>query len=256
MELIAYYRVTTAQQAKAARSLGPLFDPGLRAVPAFEAQRAAVERLRRELERRREGVVLIGGFTEIEPSRYRPQLGLALAEARKRGAVVVVARLRRLGSDADFLERLEREAEQREREAAQGGGFGGFLFADLPGYAFERPGELRRAMGLAASLARLERDNGAQRIREGLAAAKARGAKLGGLRPGTLKGNARAKEAAASRSEALRPILAPLAAEGASFGAMARALYAAGTAGTRTAKGEALSRSAVKRHLERLGLIA
>jgi hypothetical protein len=34
---------------------------------------------------------------------------------------------------------------------------------------------------------------------------------------------------------------------------MAQALYAAGT---RTAKGEALSRSAVKRHLQRLGLIA
>jgi len=247
VELIAYYRVSTAQQARAARSPGPLLDPGYRAVPALEAQRAAVERLRRELERRRGvAVVVIAGFTEIEPSAYRPQLGRALAEARKRGAVVVVARLRRLGSDADFLERLG-------REAAQGGGFGGFLFADLPGYAFESPGELRRAMGLAASLARLERDNAAQRIREGLAAAKARGAKLGGLRPGTLKENARAKQAAASRSEALRPILAPLAAEGASFGAMARALYAAST---RTAKGKALSRSAVKLHLERLGLIA
>jgi DNA invertase Pin-like site-specific DNA recombinase len=253
VQLIAYYRVSTAQQARAARSPGPLLDPAYRAVPALEAQRAAVERLRRELERRRDVVELIEGFTEIEPSPLRPQLTRALAAARKRGAVVVVARLRRLGSDADLLERLEREAEQLEREAAQGGGFGGFLFADLPGYAFERPGELRWAMGLAASLARLERDNAAQRIREGLAAAKARGAKLGGLRPGTLKENARAKQAAASRSEALRPILAPLAAEGASFGAMARALYAAGT---RTAKGNALSRSDVKRNLQRLGLIA
>ena len=253
MELIAYYRVSTAQQARAARSPGPLLDPGYRAVPALEAQRAAVERLRRELERRRDVVKLIESFTEIEPRPLRPQLTRALAAARKRGAVVVVARLRRLGSDADLLERLEREAEQLEREAAQGGGFGGFLFADLPGYAFERPGELRWALGLAASLARLERDNAAQRIREGLAAAKARGAKLGGLRPGTLKENARAKQAAASRSEALRPILAPLAAEGASFGAMARALYAAGT---RTAKGNPLSRSDVKRHLQRLGLIA
>jgi DNA invertase Pin-like site-specific DNA recombinase len=246
VELIAYYRVSTAQQARAARSPGPLLDPGYRAVPALEAQRAAVERLRRELERRRDVVELIDGFTEIEPSPLRPQLTRALAAARKRGAVVVVARLRRLGSDADLLERLEREAEQ-------GGGFGGFLFADLPGYAFESPGELRRAMGLAASLARLERDNAAQRIREGLAAAKARGAKLGGLRPGTLKENARAKQAAASRSEALRPILAPRFAEGASFGAMAQALY---DAGTRTAKGNALSRSDVKRNLQRLGLIA
>ena len=253
MELIAYYRVSTAQQARAARSPGPLLDPGYRAVPALEAQRAAVERLRRELEKHRGVAVLLGGFTEIEPSPYRPQLGLALAEARKRGAVVVVARLHRLGSDADLLARLEREAGQLEREADRGGEFGGFLFADLPGYAFERPGELRWALGLAASLARLERDNAAQRIREGLAAAKARGAKLGGLRPGTLKENARAKQAAASRSEALRPTLVPLFAEGASFGAMAQALYATGT---RTAKGEALSRSAVKRHLQRLGLIA
>jgi DNA invertase Pin-like site-specific DNA recombinase len=253
VELIAYYRVSTAQQARAARSPGPLLDPAYRVVPALEAQRAAVERLRRELERRRGVAVLIGGFTEIEPSPYRPQLRRALAEARKRGAVVVVARLRRLGSDADFLERLGREAEQLEREAAQGGGFGGFLFADLPGYAFERPGELRWAMGLAASLARLERDNAAQRIREGLATAKASGKRLGGLRPGTLRENARAKEAAADRSEALRPTLARLAAEGASYGEMARALY---DAGTRTAKGEALSRSAVKRHLQRLGLIA
>lgn len=96
-------------------------------------------------------------------------------------------------------------------------------------------------------------NNHAQRIREGLAAAKARGVKLGGLRPGTLRENARAKEAAADRSEALRPTLARLAAEGASYGAMARALY---EAGTRTAKGKALSRSNVKRHLQRLGLIA
>ena len=255
MELIAYYRVSTAQQARAARSPGPLLDPGRRAVPALEAQRAAVERLRRELERRQGVAVLIGRFTEIEPSPYRPQLRRALAEARKRGAVVVVARLRRLGSDADFLERLGREADRAQLKPAQGGsGFGGFLFADLPAaYAVESPEWLRWILRLAADLARLERDAASQRIREGLAAAKVRGAKLGGLRPGTLKENARAKEAAAARSEALRPTLARLAAEGASFGAMAQALYADGT---RTAKGEALSRSAVKRHLERLGLIA
>jgi DNA invertase Pin-like site-specific DNA recombinase len=254
VQLIAYYRVSTAQQARAARSPGPLLDPGYRAVvPALEAQRAAVERLRRELVHRWGVVELIGAFTEIEPSPHRPQLTRALSAARERDAVVVVARLHRLGSDADLLARLEREALQLEREAEWGGGFGGFLFADLPGYAFERPGELRWAMGLAASLARLERDNAAQRIREGLAAAKARGAKLGGLRPGTLKENARAKEAAASRSEALRPILAAMAAQGASLRAMARALYAAGT---RTAKGEALSPTHVRRHLERLGLIA
>ena len=243
MELIAYYRVADARQAKGG--------------PQLEAQRAAVERLRVELERRRDVAVLIGGFIEIEPSPHRPQLARALAAARKRGAVVVVAQLRRLGSDADLLDRLQLEADLSLAKAAQGGGgFGGFLFAGLPAaFAFENPDSLRWVLTLTASLARLDRDNEAQRnqrIRDGLAAAKASGVKLGGLRPGTLRENARAKEAAASRSEALRPILAPLAAEGASFGAMALALY---DAGTRTAKGEALSRSAVKRHLQRLGLI-
>jgi DNA invertase Pin-like site-specific DNA recombinase len=253
VQLIAYYRVSTAQQAKAARSLGPLFDPGLRVAPALEAQQAAVRRLWRELEHRRGVAVVVGSFTEIEPTAHRPQLTRALAEARKRGAAVVVAQLRRLGSDADLLERLEREAALNLPEVDRGRGFGGFLFADLPAaYAFESPAEMQWALGLMASLARLDRDSSGQRIREGLAAAKARGVKLGGLRAGTLRENARAKEAAADRSEALRPTLAPLAAAGASYGAMARALYAAGI---RTAKGEALSRSAVKLHLERLGLL-
>ena len=87
--------------------------------------------------------------------------------------------------------------------------------------------------------------------RAGLAAAKARGVKLGGTRPGTLKENAAAKAAAAGRSEALRPILAAMAAQGASLRAMAGALAAAGTV---TAKGLPLSASAVSLHLERLEL--
>lgn len=87
--------------------------------------------------------------------------------------------------------------------------------------------------------------------RAGLAAAKARGVKLGGTRPGTLQENAQAKAAAAGRSEALRPILAAMHAQGASLRTMAGALAAAGT---RTAAGQPLSPTQVRRHLERLGL--
>jgi putative Holliday junction resolvase len=90
-----------------------------------------------------------------------------------------------------------------------------------------------------------------ERTREALAAAKARGRQLGGTRPGTIRENARAKAAAADRSEALRPVLAPMAAAGMSLREMAHALYGAGTA---TANGEALSPTQVRRHLERLGL--
>ena len=87
--------------------------------------------------------------------------------------------------------------------------------------------------------------------KDGLAAARARGVKLGGIRPNTIKENPRAKEQAAKRSEKLRPVLAALQAQGASLRAMAEALAAAGTV-TRT--GQPLSPSGVKNHLQRLGL--
>jgi hypothetical protein len=57
--------------------------------------------------------------------------------------------------------------------------------------------------------------------------------------------------AAAGRSEALRPILAAMVGQGASLRAMAGALAAAGT---RTASGQPLSPTQVRRHLMRLGL--
>jgi hypothetical protein len=97
----------------------------------------------------------------------------------------------------------------------------------------------------------LDMVNHRELTRTGLAAAKARGVKLGGTRPGTLKENAAAKAAAAGRSEALRPILAAMAAQGASLRAMAGALAAAGTV---TKKGLPLSASAVSLHLKRLEL--
>jgi hypothetical protein len=88
--------------------------------------------------------------------------------------------------------------------------------------------------------------------RAGLAAAKARCVQLGGLRAGILKENTKAKAAAADRSEALRPILTSMQAQGKSLRAMAEALAAAGTI-TRT--GKPLAPLAVKRHLLRLGLL-
>jgi DNA invertase Pin-like site-specific DNA recombinase len=51
-----------------------------------------------------------------------------------------------------------------------------------------------------------------ERTRDALAAAKARGVKLGGIRPGTITENTRAKEQAAKQSERLRPILSALVA--------------------------------------------
>lgn len=226
MLLIAYYRVSTARQGESGLGL--------------EAQRAKVQQLATD-----RGAEVVGEFVEVESGRKadRPQLAAALAEARRRGAVVAVAKLDRLARDAELVLRLSREAERN--------GFGGLLFADLP-EADCTTAAGRLLLSLMASVAEFEGRRIGERTREALAAAKARGVKLGGTRPGTLRENARAKAAAASRSEALRPILSAMASQGASLRAMAQALAAAGTT---TAKGEALSPSQVKRHLGRLGLL-
>ena len=87
--------------------------------------------------------------------------------------------------------------------------------------------------------------------RAGLAAAKARGVKLGGIRPNTITENKAAKDKAIANAEQLRPVLAPMAAAGCSLRRMSEALAAAGKT---TRNGKPLSPSTVKLQLQRLGL--
>lgn len=227
MELIAYYRVSTTRQGES--GLG------------IEAQRAKVQQL--ATERRAE---VVAEFVEVESGRKadRPQLAAALAEARRRGAAVAVAKLDRIARDAEFVLRLSREAATN--------GMGGFLFCDLPDVdATTAAG--RMVLTVMASVAEFETRRIGERTREALAAAKARGVKLGGLRPSTRTRNDEARQRAQQGAEKLRPVLAALQAQGASLRDMAQALAAAGTT-TRT--GQPLSASGVKNHLMRLGLAA
>ena len=225
MELIAYYRVSTARQGESGLGL--------------EAQRAKVQQMAAE-----RGAEVVAEFVEIESGRKadRPQLAAALTEARKRGAVVAVAKLDRIARDAELVLRLSREA------AANG--MGGFLFCDLPDVdATTAAG--RMVLTVMASVAEFESRRISERTREALAAARARGVKLGGLRANTLTRNDAARERAQADAERLRPLLAALQAQGLSLRQMSAALAAAGTT---TAKGQPLSPSAVKLLLERLGL--
>jgi DNA invertase Pin-like site-specific DNA recombinase len=225
VQLIAYYRVSTARQGESGLGL--------------EAQRAKVEQLAAE-----RGAEVVAEFTEVESGRNadRPQLAAALAAARKLGAVVAVAKLDRIARDAELVLRLSREA------AANG--MGGFLFADLPDVdATTAAG--RMVLTVMASVAEFESRRISERTREALAAAKERGVKLGGLRPNTLTRNDAARERAQAGAERLRPLLAALQAQGLSLRQMSAALAAGGTT---TAKGQPLSPSAVKLQLERLGL--
>jgi DNA invertase Pin-like site-specific DNA recombinase len=227
LQLVAYYRVSTTRQGESGLGL--------------EAQRAKVQAI--AAERRAE---VVAEFVEIESGRKadRPQLAAALAEARKRGAAIAVAKLDRVARDAELVLRLNREAEAN--------GMRGFLFADLPDVdATTSAGRL--ILSVMASVAEFEARRISERTREALAAAKARGVKLGGTRPGTLRENAAAKARAQAEAEQLRGVLAPMAAAGMSLRAMAQAL--AGVNRT-TRSGAPLSPTQVARLLQRLGLTA
>ena len=210
MEMIAYYRVSTQRQGESGLGL--------------EAQRLKVEQLAAD-----RGAELVAEFVEVESGRKadRPQLAAAMAEARKRGAVVAVAKLDRLARDAELV------------------------FADLDVDATTSAGRL--ILSMMASVAEFEGRRISERTREALAAAKARGRKLGGLRPNTLTRNDAAKDRATADAEQLRPLLTALQAQGASLRAMAEALAGAGRT-TRT--GKPLSASTVRLQLQRLGLAA
>jgi DNA invertase Pin-like site-specific DNA recombinase len=104
-----------------------------------------------------------------------------------------------------------------------------------------------------AALAEQEREFIGARTKAGLAAAKAQGKRLGGIRPNTITRNDSAKAKAIDGAEQLRPLLVALKAQGASLREMAQTLAAAGTT---TAKGNPLSPTQIKRHLGSLGLLA
>lgn len=154
---IAYYRVSTDKQGRSGLGL--------------EAQRDAVSRYI-------SGVTgdLVGEFEEVESGkrRDRPQLALALAESRARGATLIIAKLDRLARDTEFLLSIVR-----------GAGVGGIAFCDLPQLP---PGPAGTFMvTLLAAVAEFEAGLISQRTKAAMAAAKARGVRMGNphLRAGT-----------------------------------------------------------------------
>lgn len=197
-KFVAYYRVSTRKQG--ASGLG------------LEAQRAAVE-----------GYLnggswkIVAEFTEIESGRRsdRPALEEALAAARVHQAPLVVAKVDRLTRSVAFLSKLlEAGVDVR--------------FADLP--SIEGPTG-RFMLQQMASVAELEAGLISSRTKAALAAAKARGTRLGGHRGIKLSeqsqaaGRAAQADRAKQRATDLAPVLSRLALEGiTSASAMARAL--------------------------------
>lgn len=227
MKAIGYLRVSTREQG----------DSGL----GIEAQRRQVAAAVAA-----KGAELVAEFVEVESGRRvdRPQLAAALAKARGLGALLVVGKLDRLARDVEFIRRLDREARSN--------GMAGIVCADMPGCDTSTAiGKLQ--LTTMAACGEFEAIRCSERTREALAAARARGVKLGGLRPNTRTRNDEARHRAQAGAERLRPLLAALHAQGASLRQMAEALHAAGTT---TRNGRPLSPSTVRLQLQRLGLTA
>jgi DNA invertase Pin-like site-specific DNA recombinase len=162
-KFVTYYRVSTAKQG--ASGLG------------LEAQREIV---RNYLNGGK--WTIAGEFTEVESGKRndRPALAEALRMCRVHGAKLIIAKLDRLARNVHFISTL---MEDKEVD---------FICCDFPQAN-------RFTIHLLASVAEYETEMISKRTKDALAAAKARGVKLGGDRSGTLSLHS-AKGAAASQA--------------------------------------------------------
>jgi DNA invertase Pin-like site-specific DNA recombinase len=194
----------------------------------LEAQRAAIVAFAKA-----EGFEVAAEYTEVETGKgadaldRRPQLAAALKAAKRLKASVCVAKLDRLSRDVAFIATL-----MSQRVA--------FIVCAL-GRNVD-PFTLH----IYAALAEQERRMISERTKAGLAAAKARGVKLGN--PAQAAAMA---AAAAARDEALREMLAPMA--GMPSRAIAAALNIRGIAAPR---GGAWEHKSVLRMMARLSMRA
>ena len=187
-KFVSYLRVSTAKQG--ASGLG------------LDAQRAAVAGF------------LNGGswellreFVEIESGKAednRPKLAEAMALCRLYGATLVVAKLDRLSRNAAFLMALQAGSVK-------------FVAADMP-----EANEM--VVGIMAVIAQAERKMISGRTKAALAAAKAKGRKLGGDRGnlntairarGTVNGIKARQDKAKVRATDIKPVIDHLRSEGA-----------------------------------------
>src|SRR5271157_1043391 len=145
---VGYYRVSTEKQGKSGLGL--------------EAQQTAVEGF---IASRGADAKLIASYVEVESGKRsdnRPELTKAMEHARLTGATLLIAKLDRLSRDAHFLLGLQKAGVR-------------FVAADMP-----EANEM--VVGIMAVVAQAERKMISARTKAALAAVKARGVKLGGLR--------------------------------------------------------------------------
>lgn len=208
MQYVAYYRVSTTKQG--ASGLG------------LEAQQAAVLAHCRE--------PALASFTEVESGRRndRPQLAAALAYARRHKATLVIAKLDRLARSNAFVANL--------------------LESGVPIIAVDMPEANRPMLQMMSVFAEMEAKAISDRTKAALAAARARGVRLG--TPDTSRLAREARAGADAYASTLTATLDALRCQGIlSVRATCEALNAQGI---RTRKGGQWHPTSVQRLLDRL----
>jgi DNA invertase Pin-like site-specific DNA recombinase len=201
---VTYLRVSTDRQGRSGLGL--------------EAQRAAV------LEYVASKGQIAAEYVEVESGKKnaRPQLARAMAEAKRIGAVLLIAKLDRLARNVAFIANL--------------------LEAGVEIAAADMPEANRFLLHVMAAVAEHEAQAISDRTRAALAAAKARGVALGWSMPGRAgeqlyaarKGAVRNAGKADQYAANVLPIISQIAVKGASLRQIANELN---TRGIRTARG-------------------
>ena len=192
MSFIAYYRVSTDRQGQSGLGL----DAQRAAVAGFVAGRGD----------------LVAECVEVESGRKsdRPELLRALDLCRQHRAVLVIAKLDRLARNVHFIS--------------------GLMESGVEFRAVDMPDANRLTLHILAAVAEHEREMISARTTAALAAARARGVKLGSPDPAAAAARGRAvlAAAAAPARERAVPIVRRLRAEGLSLRGIVAALVAEG----------------------------
>ncbi len=174
-QYIAYYRVSTEEQGTGGHGL--------------DAQRAAVQRYLGA-----HGGELIGEYTEIESGKKnnRPELQASIQECRRCRVTLLIAKLDRLARNVHFIT--------------------GLIESKVDFVCCDNPHANKVMIQMLAVFAEFERDRISERTKEGLAAAKAKGIKLGN--PDLEKLNQRHRAEADVFALSMIPTIEELQAEG------------------------------------------
>jgi DNA invertase Pin-like site-specific DNA recombinase len=168
-KFITYYRVSTDKQGRSGLGL--------------DAQIAAAQQYKQ-----RSGGEIIETFKEVETGKrnHRPELLKALALCRQKKAILIIAKLDRLSRNLAFIANL--------------------IESNVEFVACDMPEADKTMLQIMAVFAEHESDAISKRTKEALAAAKARGQKLGSPRHGSRQATAARKVQAAQFREGVYPI--------------------------------------------------